>query len=144
MHIARLLLAHIISALAAPLAAIGGVLLLGRAAGRWTRWRNADGSPGWMVSMPLGGLGWQFSSAVARAAAAFGAMRLVFWILALRPTVYAAAYAIFILTAWDVHRLRFMQRPPLEPPARALSVMRFKIGAGLIASAAAATLFLRA
>ena len=145
MDIARLLVAHILAALAAPVAAFGGGLLLGRAAGRLTRWRNPDGSPGgWMVSMPLGGFGWQVSSVVARAAAAFAAMRLVFWILAVQPTVYAAAYPILILAAWDVQRLRLMQRPPLQPPAQALAVGRFRIGAGLIASAAAAILFLRA
>jgi hypothetical protein len=143
MHIARLLVAHILSVIVAPAAAFGGVLLLAWAGRRLTRWHNADGSPGWMVSMPLGGFGWQVSVALARAVAAFGAMRFIFWVLDVPPTTYAAAYLILVLAAWDLYRLRFMQRPPLVPPARALAVMRFKIGAGLLVSAVTALLFLR-
>jgi len=143
MHIFQVLLAYILSLLIAPLAAIGGVLLLAQVGRRLTRWRNADGSPGWMLSMPVGGAGWQVSSAIARAIAAFGAMRLIFWILGVPPTAYAAGFLLLILAAWDVHRLRFMQRPTLAAPESALAVARFKVGAGLIASVVAAIVFLR-
>ena|SRR5882762_4889149 len=143
MHIFQVLLAYILSLLIAPLAAIGGVLLLAQVGRRLTRWRNADGSPGWMLSVPVGGAGWQVSSAIARAIAAFGAMRLIFWILGVPPTAYAAGFLLLILAAWDVHRLRFMQRPTLAAPESALAVARFKVGAGLIASVVAAIVFLR-
>ena len=143
MHIIRVVLAYILSLLIAPLAAIGGVLLLAQAGRRLTRWRNLDGSPGWIVSMPVGGAGWQVSSATARAVAAFGAMRLIFWILGVPPTPYAAGFLLLILVAWDVYRLRFMQRPTLAAPESALAVARFKVGAVFIASVLAAIVFLR-
>jgi hypothetical protein len=143
MHIFEVVLAYILSLLIAPLAAIGGVLLLAQVGRRLTRWRNADGSPGWMVSMPVGGAGWQVSSAIARAIAAFGAMRHIFWILGVPPRAYAAGFLLLILAAWDVHRLRFMQRPTLAAPESALAVARFKVGAGLIASVLGAIVFLR-
>ncbi len=140
----RVLFAHLLVFLAAPIAAIGAVLLVARAAGRLTRWHSASGGSDWMFSMPLGGTGWQISSALARAVAVFGVDRLIFSLLSVEPTLFAAAVLVLILSGWDIHQLRLGTRAPLSPPPQAIAALRFKIAAGFVASVAAALLFLRA
>ena len=139
----RLFAATLLSLILAPLAGLGGVLLLARGTRRLTVWRTEPGgSPSGFVSMPIGGYGWQFSSAFARGLAAFGAMRIVFFALAVRPHVYAAIGVVILFALWDVYQFRFMKRPTLAAPTRAVAVARFKIGAGAVASVLASLLFL--
>ncbi len=135
------LAAHVLALLAAPVAALGGTLLLAKVAGRLMRWRSADGGSEFMFSMPIGGIGWQFVSALERAIAAFGAARLVFWILSTPPTLYMAAALIALFLWWDVGRLLLATRPPMSPPAQAVQVLRLEILAGFVASLAGGILF---
>jgi hypothetical protein len=130
----------VLALLAAPIGAIFGVLLLAKGTGRLRRgYGDTPGS--WMVSIPLGGVGWQISSAVTRAVAAFGVARLAFALLAVRPTVFPAAAVVLMLLAWDMHRLRFL-KPPLAPPASAVHLMRLQVGIGFLASSLGALLLL--
>jgi hypothetical protein len=138
----RVVLAHLLALLAAPIGAVIGVLLLAKLAGRLTRWHSASDGSSWMFSMPVGGFGWQVGSTAVRAISAFGAARLAFALLGVQPTLYLAVAVVLMLLVWDVRRLRFIQRPPLSPPAEAISVLRFKIGVGLVASSMAGFIFL--
>ena len=138
----RLFLAHFLSLLATPLAAIGAVMLLARVAGRLTRWHSTSGGSGWMFSMPLGGPGWQISSTLVRAVAVFGIARLIFSLLSVKPTLFAVAAPTVILLSWDIHQFRLGTRS-LSPPPQAVAALRLKIVAGLLASAAVGLLFLR-
>jgi hypothetical protein len=139
----RLLLAHVLSLLATPVAAIGAVMLLARAAGRLTRWHSAAGGSDLMFSMPLGGTGWQIGSALVRGVAVFGIASLIFGLLSVKPTVFAVAALTLILASWDVHLFRLGTRPPLSPRPQTVAALRLKIVAGLLASAAMGLLFLR-
>ncbi|HET9386146.1 MAG TPA: hypothetical protein VFO67_13425 [Gemmatimonadales bacterium] len=143
MIIARVVIAHLLSLIVAPFAAVSGVLALAAVTSRLTLWRTAPGAFPTVFSMPAGGFGWQVSSSLARAVAAFAAMRLVFWLLAVAPNIYAAGTLIIMLLAWDIYQLRFVQRPTLAAPASAIAVRRFKIGAGLLASTLMSILYVR-
>ena len=139
----KLVVAHILALLLAPIAATASVLLLAQLAGRLTRWHSATGGSEFMFSMPIGGLGWQVSSAIGRAAAAFGVARLVFWLFGVAPTAYMAAALIILFVLWDLSRFRQATRPPLRPPTQAVQVLWMKVVAGLIASLSAGILFIR-
>ena len=138
----RLFLAHLVALLVAPLGATLGVLLLARVAGRLTRWHSVPDDSGWMFSIPMGGFSWQIGSALVRAVGAFGVARIVFALFAVPPTLYVAAAVVLMLLAWDVFHLRLVLRPSLSPPPHVVAGFRSKLGAGLVASSAAAFLFL--
>ena len=137
----RVLLAHLLALLAAPLGATIGVLLLAKGAGRLMRLHSLTDGSSWMFSMPVGGFAWQIGSAVVRALSAFGAARIAFALFAVPPTRYVAAVVVLMLLAWDVFQLRLVTRPWLSPPPPVAGFRR-KIGAGLVASSAVAFLFL--
>jgi len=138
----RLVLAHLLALLAAPIGAAVGVLGLAKAAGRLTTCRDASSGSSWMYSMPMGGRIWQTISVLARALAAFGVSRIAFALLGVQPTAYFAGAVVLILLAWDVWRLRLLTRAPaLSPPVERLTVERFKIGVGLLTSSLVAYLF---
>jgi|ERR1041385_6374064 hypothetical protein len=141
-HTMRLVLAHLLALLAAPLGATLGVLLLTKVAGRLTRWHSVPDDSGWMFSMPMGGLPWQIGSAVVRALGAFGAARLVYAALSVPPTLYIAAAVLLLLLGWDVFQLRLAVRPSLSPPPQVVSGFRRRIGTGFVASSVVAFLFI--
>src|SRR6266516_6146191 len=110
----RLVLAHLLALLAAPLGGIIGVLLLAKGAGRLMRWHSAPDDSSWMFSIRMGGPLWPIASALVRALGAFGAARIAFALFAVPPTLYVAAVVVLMLLAWDVLQLRFVIRPSLS------------------------------
>jgi len=143
MHAFRPISAHVLAFIMAPVAGFAVVLLLAQAAGRLTRWRSANAGSGWMVSMPIGGFGWQVSSVFARAIGCFGMARIVFWLFGVTPTAYVAVFLALLLLAWDVSRFRSVTKPPMQPSPATFSVLRFKTAAGLLSSVTLAVWFLR-
>lgn len=139
----RVVLAHLLALLAAPLGAIIGVFLLAKGAGRLTRWHSVPDDSGWMFSIRMGGLSWEIGSALVRALGAFGVARAVFAFLAVRPTLYVAAAVVLMLLAWDVFQLRLAYRTSFSPPPQLVSGFRRKVGAGFVTSLVAALLFLQ-
>ena len=139
----RLVLAHLLALLVAPLGATLGVLLLAKATGRLTRWHSVPEDSGWMLSMPMGGFPWQVGSAVMRAFSAFGPARIALALFGAPLTLYVAAAVVLMLLAWDVFQLRLALRPAFSPPPQVLSGLRRKLVAGFVASSAAAFLFLQ-
>src|SRR5204862_7275739 len=92
----RVLLAHLLALLAAPLGATIGGLLLAKGAGRLMRLHSLTDGSSWMFSMPGGGFAWQIGSAVVRALSAFGAARLACALSAGPPTRYVAAVVVLM------------------------------------------------
>ncbi len=139
----RLVLVHFLALLAAPVGGTIGALVLAKGTRRLIRWHSVSDDSSWMFSIREGpGSTWYIIAALVRAIAALGAARVVFALLAVSPTVYLAAAVVLMLFSWDVWRLRFATRASFPVPSEITSALRFRIGAGLVASSVAAVLFL--